>query len=634
MRRYSGTSILVLAHILLILLCFLPAVSAAQAAEPVKPDPLILAFNGYKLTAYDVQVKVHDNNVLEVTENITAYFDQPKHGIYRNIPIKNKLRWFINQETIAHTQKAKITNISVTDGKNNQPLPMEQEANSNQLRLKIGDAGQMVTGEQSYVIRYHYVLGSDVLPQFDELYYNLIGDGWDTYIGNISFSVEMPKAFDASKIRFMFDTEDAGSEVSYTVEGNRISGTVNKVLPSGHRLSIRLELPQGYFRNVEDAAAIIRSGLAVDFMLVSVLLFLFFGRNPRLQQYDTNASLPEFTSAEAGYILGGDAQKRGRIALLLYWAEKGYLVVETDEFGRMFLIKQKAADDGMKPYEQTLFKALFISGESVSTETLRAQCIGVMAKVANAIRDYFAEPARRLYTVASGRARNLCYLLALVSLVLVVSKMFGDAYSLTDRLTIAASTLGLSCLVFPPIGFLSYYARKNGTGSISGQLTNLICLLLVMGMLLGLLVYADALDNESSLSVLAVGVCGIAGAFTRRRTEFGNRLLSQVIALKQQMEKGQQNRYQPSSYFYSLLAYAYVFNMSEIWAKTFDGLELEAPHWFRGRFINLYSTLYFSNWANEELAALESNMTDNDSSGDGGSNGGGGGSGGGGGGTW
>jgi len=623
--------------LLLVVVCFVAAYSfgygKAFAAVPVpQVDKIIVALNGYKITAYDVNVKVHENNVLDVTERITAHFNEPKHGIYRNIPLVNNLRWVINQQPVTHVQKAKISNILVTDPAG-QVIPVDKENKSQTLLLKIGDAGKTLTGEQTYVIRYSYELGDDGTKQVDELYYNLIGSQWDTYIGNSSFTVEMPKAFDAKQLEFRLGTEPAGQSVSYKVEGHVISGMVKDVIGNGRGLTIRLELPEGYFSGVVADNNWLGEAIPTAIIALCVVLFLLFGRNPRLQMDNGKLVSPDFNSAEAGYILGGDAAKQGRIALLLHWADKGYLCFENDGQDNITLVKCKDADDSMKPYEQTMFNALFVNGSAVTAEQLKTQFTGVMPKVDRELGAYFDEPSRQVYTAASRKARQVCYLLTVVGMGLFSAKIVGDVYSWTDAITIIILIGVWAFVLFPFILFVDYYVRKNGTGSKTGLAINISGFLLMLAALLGLAAYSDVLDRESVLIVAAMGVSGFVGAFIRKRTDFGNRLLNQVISLKQQMASSSQSLTPTSDQFYSLMPYSYMFGMSEKWAQVFNGIELRPPEWFRGRIINLYSTLYFSNLMSDQLNSFESNMTYNDSSGsDGG--GGGGGSGGGGGGSW
>ena len=45
----------------------------------------------YILNSYHIDVKVNENNVLDITEKIGAYFKIKKHGIFRKIPEKNNV---------------------------------------------------------------------------------------------------------------------------------------------------------------------------------------------------------------------------------------------------------------------------------------------------------------------------------------------------------------------------------------------------------------------------------------------------------------------------------------------------------------------------------------------------------------
>ena len=49
----------------------------------------------YILNIYHIDVKVNENNILDITERIGAYFKIQKHGIFRKIPEKNKSSFFL-----------------------------------------------------------------------------------------------------------------------------------------------------------------------------------------------------------------------------------------------------------------------------------------------------------------------------------------------------------------------------------------------------------------------------------------------------------------------------------------------------------------------------------------------------------
>lgn len=606
--------------------------AATQPSEPLMAPGgnFIVALNGYKITDYEVNIRVQEDAVLEVTEGITVYFDEPKHGIYRKLPLENKIFGNMGQETAIPIQKAKVSHLSVKDGTTGQELSVEKETQSGQLVLKIGDSGEVITGEKTYVLHYRYVMGNAGMKHVDAFYYSLIGDEWDTYIGNVRFSIEMPKTFDGKGLFFMIGGTAAGQQVAYQIHGNTISGRADDVLGSGRGLHVRLELPQGYFYSKEKTGLGASGWLALLFMAASGGLFGMYGRNSR--NLSVRFQGIDFNPAEAGYFLGGEFEKRGKIALLLYWAEKGYLCFEQTEQGNVLLRKLKDAEGEMKSYEEPLFKALFANGNPVAPEALRTQFTGVMDRVGQEMHRYFREPSHWLHTKASDRARWVSYLCTLFCIGLVADKLFGEAYSLTDFLTIGVCFITFAVFSFPFIALISYHQKKDGIGSKTGLVVAVACFLLILLFIVGLLAYAGALDIDAGLVVLAVGVCGMLGTVTRRRTDFGNQMFSQIDQCKRQLEKRQQTALSTQDTFYSLLPYAYLFGLSDAWAKAFDNLELGPPEWFKQRLIQLYSTLYFSNLMSDQLNSFESNMTYNDSSGSDG--GGGGGSGGGGGGSW
>ena len=43
----------------------------------------------YTIQSYNINMVVNEDNTFDITENITAYFNVQKHGIYRKIPLKN-----------------------------------------------------------------------------------------------------------------------------------------------------------------------------------------------------------------------------------------------------------------------------------------------------------------------------------------------------------------------------------------------------------------------------------------------------------------------------------------------------------------------------------------------------------------
>ena len=51
----------------------------------------VSAFADYTIESYDIDMVVNEDNTFDITETITAFFDVPKHGIFRKIPINNTI---------------------------------------------------------------------------------------------------------------------------------------------------------------------------------------------------------------------------------------------------------------------------------------------------------------------------------------------------------------------------------------------------------------------------------------------------------------------------------------------------------------------------------------------------------------
>ena len=78
---------------------------------PIKVDA-INSSREYYLNRYDIDIVVNENNTLNITEKIGAYFNINKHGIFRKIPLKNEIT---RLDGITSKNLAKISNVNVSD---------------------------------------------------------------------------------------------------------------------------------------------------------------------------------------------------------------------------------------------------------------------------------------------------------------------------------------------------------------------------------------------------------------------------------------------------------------------------------------------------------------------------------------
>ena len=282
----------------------------------------LYASRDYVIDKYDIDIIVNENNTFDITETITAYFNVSKHGIFRTIPLKNTI---VRLDGTTSTNRTQVSNISV----DNEYKKIRQNGN---YKLQIGSKDHTLIGEQKYVIKYTYNLGKDPMNNYDELYYNIIGNEWDTVIGNITFSITMPKDFDSSKLGFSSGTKGSidNSKVIYNVNGNKITGSYNGILDVGEALTVRCELPEGYFVDAKldiNKIDYLMFFIPIIFLVISILLWNIFGRDDQIIETIEFYPPEGLNSLDVGFLYKGKAENKDVASLLIYLANKGYLEI-------------------------------------------------------------------------------------------------------------------------------------------------------------------------------------------------------------------------------------------------------------------------------------------------------------------
>lgn len=336
----------------------------------------------YVINSYNIDMVVNENNTFDITETITAYFNVSKHGIFRKIPLKNSITRLDGTKS---KNKAQISNISVDED--------YTTYNENGYKvIKIGDANRTLTGSQTYKIKYTYNIGKDPVKNADELYFNLIGDEWDTVINNISFKITMPKSFDKSLLGFSSGQTGStnSSNVRYNVIGNTITGTVNNTLKPGEALTVRLTLPDEYFVGAGleiDKFSVFVIAVCLACVFIAFRLWAKYGKDEQVIETVEFYPPEGYNSAEVGFLYEGTASDESIISLLIYLANKGYLQIEETEEKMLFSkskgfrITKLKEYDGNNECEKIFFNGLFKGGAAGTVNMAKAREIMQEAKL-------------------------------------------------------------------------------------------------------------------------------------------------------------------------------------------------------------------------------------------------------------
>ena len=598
---------------------------------------------GYNITAYDVDIYVTEGNVLKVTEKIDTNFKTAKHGIIRNIPLTGTVR---RSDGSKGSFRAKISNIKVSD---NYTKTTSFTNGQKLVELKIGDADTTLRGNKSYTISYDYALGDDKVSDYDELYYNIIGTQWDTTISNVTFSIHMPKDFDTSKIGFTHGTQGSSQTdgITYEVDGNTITGKYNSDLGSYNGLTVRIELPEGYFV-IKDYQKYIDYAVIVLFIGLVVITFVLWLKNGKDRPVvETVEFYPpeDLNSAELAQVYKGEVRGQDVTSLLIYLANKGYLKIKEEEkkglistYKAITFVKLKEYD-GENYSEKTFFDGIFKYGDEVPISKLEDRFYVTQGKIVNHINS-----KKNIEKVIDKKSRvsktitTVFEFLVLIVTCLTLGMATGDISNSLFSLPFVICSLAM---IKAGVGF---FKKKEAGGLVVGAMLIFMSFCFFCSSQSMVLVESDGFSSADWL-VLGIGIVSIIlliifEAIMPARTEYGTKMLGKIRGFKRFLETARKEELERlveenPSYFYDILPYTYVLGVSDKWIKKFESISLQAPSWYDSP--NAFDMMTFRNFMDSTMTSAQSVMSSSPSSGSGGSSGGGssgGGSGGGGGGSW
>lgn len=646
------------AAVLLVFMCMLPAGASASS--------------GSSITAFDIDITVGDNNVYHVVQKITMKFepDSNLHGLYMNLDLEPHVYFIQDDEFYEEDYRVLVRKLKV------EGAPYERQVEDGILWLRIGDPDVYVDGQTiTYTISYDYDPGDDGFPGFDMFYYGIIGNGWDQTIDGVTFQIHMPKDFDASEMGFSVGySGDEGYDTSllqYTVDGTEISGRYTGQLEPYEGIWLRIPLPEGYFVGARetDPAAFVALWISLGIGAAAVLCFLIF-RPRKKPVVGVEFEPPDgLSSADVGYIIDGITETRDVVSLIIMWAAQGYIRIierapdrkkkkdrekpqtpdkkkKPKSTGLVF-IRRKDLPENAETYQKLMFDKLFKDGPRVSTVELSKHFSKTVSETAKRIDNKFSSGDNRVFSTGSKFLADVfCGLSAFPAALMCAVATYYGTYEVFAAGLVGAFVFIGGYLLAVFFSSIVYRWKSEKTEPRRGHviLWAVLCILFCAFSFL-----ADfRCFGMQGLLILGTGLGTMMIApFFRRYTERGLKWLEQILGLRRFIERAEKSRLElladiNPEYFYSILPYAYVLGVTDVWAKQFEQIAVAPPAWYYSQDMSDFSTAVFTANFMQEISRAQAEMASEGSSGgsgsfSGGSSGGGfsgGGFGGGGGGSW
>lgn len=585
-------------------------------------------YHDYEIKGYDIDMVVEESNVFHVKETIKVWFNESRHGIYRTLPLVNKVS---RADGSSHTIRVRVRNLKCVGDE----YDIDREGDS--YIIKIGDEDKTIYGEHIYNIEYDYVMGKDVLKDEDEFYFNIVGSEWTTTIENVSFKVNMPKEFDEDKLGFSYGAygskEDLG--VAYNVEDNKIIGGLDGsiVLKPGDALTMRLSLPEGYFvpENEFHVFALIGVIVGAITALLAFALWLHYGKDDPV--VETVEFYPPYSlnPVNIAYAYRGYLRTKDVVSLVVYLAQKKYIIIQEGKKKNDFTLKKWREYNGNSEVEKKFLDGIFKNKDVVKKSDLEDKFYRTISDITMMVDTKAAK--EKLYYASSLNKGWILVLLNVVAFVLGMYQYVSEYY----MSPLAGVGLGI---VFSLVGCLLFILPFSVESKIGKAAIAFVCMLFAIAgggyaYMIGFLWIYVALAVFCLVSMFFV-------AYMEKRTPYGNDLLGKIRGFKNFLETAEKDHLealvtQEPQYFYDILPYTYVLDISDTWMDKFESIAVVKPDWYTSyNPAATFNMIYFHNFMDGTMRAATASMTSSPSSGGSGGGGGfsGGGSGGGGGGSW
>jgi len=196
-----------------------------------------------RILDYHADVQVHTDGSLTVTETIRVRAEGKniRRGVYRDFPTQYTDR-------LGNHYTAEMDILSVQ--RNGEAEPYHTETRGNGVRIYVGSSARMLDhGIHEYRLQFSTNRQLGFFDDYDELYWNVTGNGWVFPIDHASARIELPADVQADQLRTDFYTGAQGSTEkraeSRIIDARTITFQTTHGLQPYEGLSVAVGWPKG-----------------------------------------------------------------------------------------------------------------------------------------------------------------------------------------------------------------------------------------------------------------------------------------------------------------------------------------------------------------------------------------------------
>lgn len=562
------------------------------------------------IRSYHADIAVSGDASLEVTETITVNAEgfNIKRGIFRDFPL---------YALDANNRRTKVDFNVVSVERDGAPENWRTENIDGGIRIYTGSADRFLpTGEHVFQITYTTARQIRYFSDYDELTWNVTGNGWQFPMGEISATVVLPEGVKATDTNvFTGPLSAKGKDARVLSEGNEVFFASTRPFAVGEGMTVAVKLPKGAIAApdtsqetgwwLRDNLAILLSGGGLLAILLYYLRAWFaVGRDPARGVVVPRWDAPEGLSpALVNYVDNRGFSGAGWTALsasALDLAVKGYVVLEDLKNSIVIRRTEKESAANLPTGQKTLLASIGGPGETLTIDKAHGTEVEKVGKQFRAAIE--KEHRGKYYHSNSG---YVFFGIFFSVFIVVATLVFGDL----DEIAIAAVLVfGFFALFFSilSIGIGRQFSRgaslkKRIGGIVMLAFAGFVAFSVIGGIATQILL--DVTHDTKSLALAAIGGIILTNALflflMGAPTPLGRKLMDGIEGLRTYLTLAEKDRMNMASapamspqHFETLLPYAVALGVEKPWSRTFEtwlataaagaAVASYAPGWYAG----------------------------------------------------
>ncbi len=528
---------------------------------------ICLASTDYTINEYNVDITVNKDNNYDVIENIDVSFHKVESLIEKELPYK-------------------VSDFDVDSG-----YTLETKDKKKYL---INNKGEL---DSKYKIVY-------TLPNNDDHteYRVDIVNNFNSSIMKTVFNINLPSSITKENVSFLYEGEDITDKIEYKVNGNKISGTYDKGLLQGDKITLNVKYNQAYINYANSLVIIV----PIILTIISYYIWKQYGKDLKVNVIKSFALPKDLTPLDIALVKNEVISEDDMFAFLIYMSNKGYIRIN-EEKNNEFSLERLKDYDGENYQEEVFLKSLFRKNlkvtlaeyidifsskkqlekeealeKKVNTQEFSYKYKRVLTNLLPVFNN--KEEKSVYYELESDKKKNILIAFVAIILVLITLIPFIEVNKLyLFPLSIIYGVIALKVLItaVDSINLDKKVNSNKGYMIFWSIIVTLICIVLLMFTFKRNLVYTVAF----LVSFVCVIIILVLYKYMPKRTVYGSKVNAKIEGLKLFIDTCDEDNLKMAmkknkNYLYDLLAYSYIMGNSDKVFNLLKMVDLKIPSWY------------------------------------------------------